>query len=161
MKWNEEKACFDGFLRELSRFYAVERLPMEWPGDVSSSAKEINGDAGANTGRGGGFGDMADGNGIKEKDHQPPAEREASEMQIDDSHRDQANGTEHDKDEEEDREDKAALHSLQTRKQQVEHALEHVLFPAMRARLIATRGMLDGVLEVADLKGLYRVFERC
>ncbi|KAI4259174.1 MAG: hypothetical protein LQ352_000848 [Teloschistes flavicans] len=38
--------------------------------------------------------------------------------------------------------------------------LEHVLFPAFRARLIATRGLLKGVLEVASLKGLYRVFER-
>ncbi|KAL8765637.1 MAG: hypothetical protein Q9209_007369 [Squamulea sp. 1 TL-2023] len=39
--------------------------------------------------------------------------------------------------------------------------LEHVLFPAIKARLIATRGMLQGVVEVANLKGLYRVFERC
>ncbi|KAL8800835.1 MAG: hypothetical protein Q9182_004895 [Xanthomendoza sp. 2 TL-2023] len=39
--------------------------------------------------------------------------------------------------------------------------LEHILFPAFKARLIATRGMLKGVVEVADLKGLYKVFERC
>ncbi|KAL8657484.1 MAG: hypothetical protein Q9226_001860 [Calogaya cf. arnoldii] len=39
--------------------------------------------------------------------------------------------------------------------------LEHVLFPAIKARLIATPGMLKGVVEVADLKGLYKVFERC
>ncbi|KAL9585078.1 MAG: hypothetical protein Q9212_001742 [Teloschistes hypoglaucus] len=39
--------------------------------------------------------------------------------------------------------------------------LEHVLFPAFRARLIATRGLLKGMTEVADLKGLYKVFERC
>ena len=160
VNWNEEKACFDGFLRELSRFYAVERLPMEWPKDVSSSAKETSGDASAETGEGEGHGDTIDTNGAKEKDHQPPTDREASKMHTDDDHRHRANSTEYDK-EKEDREEKAALHSLQTRKQQVEHALEHVLFPAMRARLVATRGMLDGVLEVADLKGLYRVFERC
>lgn len=39
--------------------------------------------------------------------------------------------------------------------------LEHILFPALKARLIATRGMLKGVVEVANLKGLYKVFERC
>ncbi|KAL8811227.1 MAG: hypothetical protein Q9200_001954 [Gallowayella weberi] len=39
--------------------------------------------------------------------------------------------------------------------------LEHILFPAFKARLIATRGMLKGVVEVANLKGLYKVFERC
>ena len=39
--------------------------------------------------------------------------------------------------------------------------LEHVLFPAFKARLIATKGLLKGVVEVANLKGLYRVFERC
>jgi len=35
------------------------------------------------------------------------------------------------------------------------------MFPAFRARLVATRGLLKGVLEIANLKGLYRVFERC
>ncbi|KAL8731618.1 MAG: hypothetical protein Q9166_003306 [cf. Caloplaca sp. 2 TL-2023] len=39
--------------------------------------------------------------------------------------------------------------------------MEHILFPAFKARLIATRGMLKGVVEVANLKGLYKVFERC
>ncbi|KAF2148977.1 DNA mismatch repair protein MutL [Myriangium duriaei CBS 260.36] len=47
------------------------------------------------------------------------------------------------------------------RKAHVQRALEHVLFPAFRSRLIATREMRKGVVEVADLKGLYRVFERC
>ena len=39
--------------------------------------------------------------------------------------------------------------------------LEHILFPAFKARLVATKGLLRGVVEVANLKGLYRVFERC
>lgn len=50
---------------------------------------------------------------------------------------------------------------IQKRTREIEYALEHVLFPAFRARLIATKSLLEGVLEVADLKGLYRVFERC
>ncbi|KUL91046.1 hypothetical protein ZTR_00917 [Talaromyces verruculosus] len=51
--------------------------------------------------------------------------------------------------------------SITTRRTQLTRMLEHVLFPAMRARLVATNGLLPGVVEVADLKGLYRVFERC
>ena len=49
------------------------------------------------------------------------------------------------------------------RRKEMEWVLEHVLFPAMKARLVATGEVLDagGVVEVADLKGLYRVFERC
>ena len=51
--------------------------------------------------------------------------------------------------------------ALAERREQVARMLEHVLFPAFRARLVATKGLMPGVLEVADLKGLYRVFERC
>lgn len=51
---------------------------------------------------------------------------------------------------------------IKVRRQQIIRAVEDVLFPAFRARLIATKGLMKGgVLEVADLKGLYRVFERC
>lgn len=47
------------------------------------------------------------------------------------------------------------------RRKQVRKAIEHVIFPACKARLVATKGLLKGVMEVANLKGLYRVFERC
>lgn len=47
------------------------------------------------------------------------------------------------------------------RRREIEYALEHVLFPAFRSRLLATQGMTRGVIEVANLKGLYKVFERC
>lgn len=50
---------------------------------------------------------------------------------------------------------------IEKRNEEIEHALEHVLFPAFRARLIATKDLLPGVVEAANLKGLYRVFERC
>lgn len=50
---------------------------------------------------------------------------------------------------------------ITARRTQLVRMLEHVLFPAVRARLVATNGLLSGVVEVADLKGLYRVFERC
>ena len=54
-----------------------------------------------------------------------------------------------------------ARKEIHQRREEVARMLEHVLFPAFRARLVATRALLSGVVEVADLKGLYRVFERC
>ncbi|KAL4890190.1 histidine kinase-like ATPase [Aspergillus ambiguus] len=51
--------------------------------------------------------------------------------------------------------------SIQQRRVQLTRMLEHVIFPALRSRLVATTRLLHGVVEVADLKGLYRVFERC
>lgn len=50
---------------------------------------------------------------------------------------------------------------VRARRDDVSKAVEGVLFPAMKARLIATKALLGAVTEVANLKGLYRVFERC
>ncbi|KAF2162777.1 hypothetical protein M409DRAFT_27015 [Zasmidium cellare ATCC 36951] len=47
------------------------------------------------------------------------------------------------------------------RRRHLHRAVENVLFPAFKARLVATKGLLKGVIEVANLKGLYRIFERC
>jgi DNA mismatch repair protein MLH1 len=47
------------------------------------------------------------------------------------------------------------------RREKLHWAIEHLIFPACKARLVATRALLKGFIEVADLKGLYRVFERC
>ncbi|CAG8084831.1 unnamed protein product [Penicillium salamii] len=50
---------------------------------------------------------------------------------------------------------------VRDRRAQMIRMLEYAVFPALRARLVATSQLLRGVVEVADLKGLYRVFERC
>ncbi|KAJ5952217.1 uncharacterized protein N7479_010630 [Penicillium vulpinum] len=50
---------------------------------------------------------------------------------------------------------------IAARRVQMARMLEYAVFPALRARLVATSRLLRGVVEVADLKGLYRVFERC
>ncbi|CAO2654785.1 Nn.00g115180.m01.CDS01 [Neocucurbitaria sp. VM-36] len=47
------------------------------------------------------------------------------------------------------------------RRNKLRRAIEFAIFPACKVRLVATRGLLKGVMEVANLKGLYRVFERC
>lgn len=94
VNWEEEKGCFESFLRELAAFYAPEQLP-PLPGDEESARAE----------------DIDEG--------------------------------------------------LRARRRNVRWAVENVLFPAFKARLLATSGMMEGLMEVADLKGLYRVFERC
>ncbi|KAI9829868.1 MAG: hypothetical protein M1819_005966 [Sarea resinae] len=50
---------------------------------------------------------------------------------------------------------------LAARREQLNRVVENTMFPAFRARLLATKGLLPGVIEVANLKGLYRIFERC
>ncbi len=51
---------------------------------------------------------------------------------------------------------------IRARREHVRWAVEHVFFPVFKARLVATRTFMNGgVREVANLKGLYRVFERC
>ncbi|KAI9694214.1 MAG: DNA mismatch repair protein [Bathelium mastoideum] len=47
------------------------------------------------------------------------------------------------------------------RRKQINKTVENILFPAFKSRLVPTKGLLKGVVEVANLKGLYRVFERC
>jgi DNA mismatch repair protein MLH1 len=48
------------------------------------------------------------------------------------------------------------------RRKKLLRAIEYTIFPACKARLVGTKGLLNGgVMEVANLKGLYRVFERC
>jgi DNA mismatch repair protein MLH1 len=97
--WDEEKPCFETFLKELASFYVPEQLPPV----VNSS-----------------------------------------------------------QDQEEDADATEADEELKTRRLHIRRAIEHVFFPAFKARLIATNSLMKGgVLEAADLKGLYRVFERC
>jgi DNA mismatch repair protein MLH1 len=50
---------------------------------------------------------------------------------------------------------------IAARRAKVREVIEHVIFPACKSRLVATKGLLKGVMEIANLKGLYRVFERC
>ncbi|KAF4587389.1 MutL-like protein [Ophiocordyceps camponoti-floridani] len=96
VRWTDEKACFDSFLRELAAFYAPERLPpAPAPGSVDA---------------------RADGEGVPEE--------------------------------------------VRERRRHVRWAVEHLLSRGLGGGFWR-RGGWWGVVEVADLKGLYRVFERC
>ena len=92
VNWDEEKDCFDSFLRELASFYSPEALPVA---SVTAAASQ------------------------------------------------------------------EAQEEITKRRSQLERAIENVMFPAFRTRLVATKSLRKAVVEVADLKGLYRVFERC
>lgn len=59
-------------------------------------------------------------------------------------------------------EDEGLDEETRARRVHVQHAIEHVFFPAFKTRLICTTTLMQaGLIEVANLKGLYRVFERC
>lgn len=55
----------------------------------------------------------------------------------------------------------AATSELSRRRIQLANAIENVLFPAAKKRLIPPTALLRYISEVANLKGLYRIFERC
>jgi len=53
--------------------------------------------------------------------------------------------------------------TLDARGEYLSKVIEIVLFPELKRRFIAVRGLVTEkrVVEVADLPGLYRIFERC
>lgn len=91
VNWEEEKPCFQSFLRELAAFYVPEAMPSR------------------------------------------PSGKEETELDQE----------------------------IAARQKHLARAIENVMFPAFKARLVATKGLLKGMVEIANLKGLYRVFERC
>lgn len=136
--WRAEEACFRSFLVELAGFYTPEQLPNPavkegpgWGGDIDVDVV-VDGDV---------DGDR-DGDGTD-----PTAVNESGRR---------ARATAHDG-----ADDGGDRAEIGRRRVQMERMLEHVLFPAIKARLVATKDLLGGVVEVANLKGLYRVFERC
>lgn len=66
-----------------------------------------------------------------------------------------------DDEEEEDDEDENVIEYRAERRRQIADSLEHYIFPAVKQRLLAPEGLLKDVVEIANLPGLYKVFERC
>ncbi|KAK9240276.1 histidine kinase-like ATPase [Lipomyces kononenkoae] len=50
---------------------------------------------------------------------------------------------------------------LEKRRIELKDQIEKCIFPTLRRRLLATKTLLGSVIEVADLPGLYKIFERC
>lgn len=47
------------------------------------------------------------------------------------------------------------------RKKQIEECMDKILFPGIKQRFVAPKWMTDHIVEIANLPGLYKVFERC
>ncbi|PYH83858.1 putative DNA mismatch repair protein Mlh1 [Aspergillus uvarum CBS 121591] len=131
--WSNEEACFRSFLRELAAFYVPEPLPLPLPAEHAQTAG--SGAAAGAAAREQTFPSPTD----------PTDDNSTEKRSIP-----QENSAEHETE-----------RYIEQRRVQIARMLEHVVFPAMRGRLVATTRLLGGVIEVADLKGLYRVFERC
>ncbi|PGH26977.1 hypothetical protein AJ80_01361 [Polytolypa hystricis UAMH7299] len=138
--WTNEEACFRTFLHELAAFYTPEQLPspptptkpVDNPASSSSFLPSVTTPSQLE---------------IPETQQPQPSSSSPSGSRNTPVTPSQPSAKEDE--------------SITRRREQIAWMLEHVLFPAMRARLVATDDLLRGVVEVADLKGLYRVFERC
>lgn len=61
----------------------------------------------------------------------------------------------------EDDNDTEANEIRKLRRQEISNDLEHLIFPAIKHRFLAPEVMTKDVVEIANLPGLYKVFERC
>ena len=50
---------------------------------------------------------------------------------------------------------------LNARKAALNQMIETALFPAFKRKLAPSSNLLKAISEIANLKGLYRIFERC
>ncbi|KAN0081071.1 hypothetical protein V8E54_004275 [Elaphomyces granulatus] len=145
--WTSEEDCFRTFLRELAAFYTPEQLPTPsrtgFP-EESLPARSMAENEGQQSQRTQGGEEMeaaATGEANNPKHKATPPTQALSTPQPLSKEEDQK--------------------AVTARRDQLTGMLEHTIFPSIRARLVATTRLLNGVIEVADLKGLYRVFERC
>ncbi|KAF3483176.1 DNA mismatch repair protein mutL [Arthroderma uncinatum] len=130
--WSGEEACFRTFLTELAAFYTPEQLPTP-PSASRSDRRDQDSSAQASARPGSPHSTSSD---VSKGSQQTDQSSSLDEAETEDE-------------------------SITRRRDQLSWMLEHTLFPAIRSRLVATNNLVRGVVEVADLKGLYRVFERC
>lgn len=129
--WTTEEECFRTLLLELARFYTPEHLPP--PPNPNTSTQTDPADPGPSSIP------TASSSQSLPNLTQPSSNNSnesASPPEIEDE-------------------------AITRRREQLSWMLEHVLFPAIRSRLVGTTDMEGWIHEVADLKGLYRDFERC
>lgn len=153
--WTDEEKCFHTFLVELAGFYVPEVLPPIKPGRRQHrDTIDIEKNASTNVSTPTQGNEMANSTAVDQSQLQREAKLEGeADTETETGRKAEAEGKEKEQDEEN--------QFFTRRNREIEFALEHILFPAFRSRLLATKGMLRGVIEIADLKGLYRVFERC
>ncbi|KAI9883427.1 MAG: hypothetical protein M1823_004801 [Watsoniomyces obsoletus] len=169
VNWTEEKACFETFLRELAAFYVPECISPE-DVTVSSSDGGVRNEADAGTRERGDIAGTSSNNNPNKSMNGDGIDVDEEMMELvegrpqnNDAFGTHGTDSRHNDDQQSQKQKEVQenSHEMAQRRHQIRDSLEHVLFPAFRARLLATKPLLGGVLEVANLKGLYRVFERC
>lgn len=143
VNWTDEMECFRTFLVELAAFYVPEKLPQLKIGD-DRQGKDVTRRTPVTLGPA---------NHSRDQEEAIDIDTDTNMHTTDPSDQPEIEAAETTAEEED-------TYTIK-RRSEIEYALEHVLFPAFRSRLLATQGMVQGVVEVANLKGLYRVFERC
>ncbi|KAI5955303.1 mlh1 [Candida jiufengensis] len=50
---------------------------------------------------------------------------------------------------------------IEAKRNELENQLENILFPEIKKQFLATKNLQRDIIQIADLPGLYKVFERC
>lgn len=160
--WTDEEACFRTLLRELAAFYTPEQLPISPltiipPSASNASTKNMprNGETATATATVTTITSSQPTSPSETRNDDPTSTNTTTTNEGAESRNSSQNNTP--KQQQPPSEDE----SIVRRRSQLSWMLEHVLFPSLRSRLVATNDLVRGVVEVADLKGLYKVFERC
>ncbi|ODH13132.1 hypothetical protein ACO22_07568 [Paracoccidioides brasiliensis] len=171
--WTDEEACFSTFLRELAAFYTPEQLPTPplVPNKNTPRKDETTKTATANPkltptpASGDPNGPIIAPTSTSTSTANEPQPTTSTSGSTTNTSTNQATNPDPSsypdpystEDPSPPKEDECIIR----RRAQISWMLEHVLFPSLRARLVATNELVKGVVEVANLKSLYRVFERC
>ncbi|KKZ67884.1 DNA mismatch repair protein MLH1 [[Emmonsia] crescens] len=158
--WTDEEACFRTLLRELAAFYTPEQLPISPltiipPSASNASTKNMPHKGETATATVTTINPSQPTSPSETCNDDPTSTNTTTTSERAESHNNSQNNTS--KQQQPPSEDE----SIVRRRSQLSWMLEHVLFPSLRSRLVATNDLVRGVVEVADLKGLYKVFERC
>ncbi|PNP51931.1 hypothetical protein THARTR1_07140 [Trichoderma harzianum] len=176
VEWSEEKTCFQMILKELAMLYIPEPLPTSLTGKWAKSFSWSDGSSVTSGERSSPFDPEDDDDdddcwdfttpmswefgpssdaGVEGPDHEkaqsPTWFRRSAESEGSDA----GDGGQVMTEEE-------FCKLTRIRRQNVRYALEYILFPAFKKRLTATNQLMEkSVKEVADLKKVYKEFQRC
>lgn len=135
---DSEKACLQGIMRQLALLYVPDAISPEERGEAERGEAER-------------------GEGILQE------ERESGILQDERGHSDSMSTEEGRSSTEKsgDRGEGPLSQAGVCARDQLNSVLENVVFPQLKRRFIATKELAGDVIQIADLPGLYRVFERC
>ena len=167
VNWKEEKPCFETFLAELASFYTPESLPNP---PVTKLSKNGTASSKIPTRTAANGGDINMNENDDNDDDEDDNDKDETRYKTNQSAAENGKGSSNHSTSKDGKNDDDVLDDsrqqqedpeIVARRSEIEKAIEQVFFPAFKTRLVATKGLLAGVMEIADLKSLYKVFERC